>query len=346
MPIRIFTHHTGSLADTAREAREIESLGFDGVESIEAAHDPFFPLLLAADNTTRLQLMTGVAIGFARSPMTLANVAHDLNAFSRGRFTLGLGSQIKPHVTRRFSMPWSHPAARMREMVQAIHAIFAAWYDGVPLRFEGTFYTHTLMPPAFTPKDITYGKPRIGIAAVGPLMTETAGAVGDVLLLHPFTTESFLREVTLPHLKAGLAGAGRPGDACRVLHDPLLVTGSTEEMFESARTATASQLAFYASTPAYRVVLEQHGWGDLQPRLQAMTRAGEWSAMGALITDEMLRTLAIVGEPADIAPTLWRRYGGSVVDFALSSPIVDRPTLARIAADLRQCAEPSAVASR
>ena len=338
MSIRIFTHLTGSLADTAAHAREVEAHGFDGVESIEAAHDPFFPLLLAAANTDRLQLMTGVAIGFARSPMTLANVAHDLNAFSKGRFTLGLGSQIKPHVTRRFSMPWSRPAARMREMVQAIKAIFAAWYDGAPLSFQGEFYTHTLMPPAFVPKDTTYGKPSIGIAAVGPLMTEAAGAVGDVLLLHPFTSEAYLRNVTLPHLKAGLTGANRAEGACRVLHDPLIVTGSAPEMFDRARQAAASQIAFYASTPAYRVVLEQHGWGDLQPRLQDMTRSGRWSEMGALITDEMLRTLAIVGEPADIAPIIWKRYGDTVVDFALSSSIVDRPTMARVATDLRACA--------
>ncbi|HKU99743.1 MAG TPA: TIGR03617 family F420-dependent LLM class oxidoreductase [Vineibacter sp.] len=335
MPIRIFAHMTGDLAKAAQEAREIEALGFDGAVSHETSHDPFFPLVLAAANTTRLHLMTDVAIAFARSPMTLANVAHDLNAFSGGRFTLGLGSQIKPHITRRFSMPWSHPAARMRELVQAIRAIFATWYDGAPLHFEGQFYTHTLMTPAFTPSDITHGKPAIGIAAVGPLMTETAGAVADRLFVHPFTTETYLRRHTLPHLKAGLESANRPADACQLLYDPMIVTGTTAETFARSRKAMADRIAFYASTPAYRPVLDAHGWGELQPELQAMTKAGRWSELGNLVTDDMLSTFAVVGEVKDIAPQIWARYGDLVTDFGLSSSAIDRATLAQIAADLR-----------
>ncbi len=338
MSIRIFAHLTDDLSAAAREAREIEALGFDGAVTQETSHDPFFPLLLAVANTTRLHLMTDVAIAFARSPMTLANVAHDLNAFSGGRFTLGLGSQIKPHITRRFSMPWSHPAARMRELVQAIQAIFATWYDGAPLRFEGQFYTHTLMTPAFTPTNMAHGKPAIGIAAVGPLMTETAGAVADRLFVHPFTSETYLRQATLPHLKAGLDSAGRPAGACQLFYGPLIVTGTTEEIFTRSRQATLDRIAFYASTPAYRPVLEAHGWGDLQPELQAMTRDGRWSEMGRLVSEEMLNTLAVVGDVKDIAPQIWARYGDLVTDFSLSSGTVDRSALARIAGDLRALA--------
>lgn len=335
MPIRIFAHMTDDLTTAAQQAQEIEALGFDGVLSHESAHDPFFPLLIAAANSTRLHMMTDVAIAFARSPMTLANVAHDLHAFSGGRFTLGLGSQIKPHITRRFSMPWSHPAARMRELIQAIQAIFATWYDGAPLRFEGQFYTHTLMTPAFTPSNTTHGKPAIGIAAVGPLMTETAGAVADRLFVHPFTTETYLRRFTLPHLKVGLDSANRTAGACQLLYDPMIVTGTTAEVFARSRKAIADRIAFYASTPAYRPVLDAHGWGDLQPELQAMTKAGRWSEMGDLITDDMLSTFAVVGEVKDIAPQIWTRYGDLVSDFGLSSGAIDRATLAQIGADLR-----------
>jgi probable F420-dependent oxidoreductase len=335
MPIRIFAHLTDDLATAGQQAQEIEALGFDGVMSHESAHDPFFPLLMAAANSRRLQLMTDVAIAFARTPMTLANLAHDLNAFSGGRFVLGLGSQIKPHITRRFSMPWSQPAARMRELVQAIRAIFATWYDGAPLRFEGQFYTHTLMTPAFTPSNTMHGKPSIGIAAVGPLMTETAGAVADRLFVHPFTTETYLREFTLPHLHKGLDSANRPAGACQLVYDPLIVTGATPETFARSRKAIADRIAFYASTPAYRPVLDAHGWGELQPELQAMTKSGRWSEMGSLVTDEMVRTFAVVGEVKDIAPQIWTRYGDLVADFGLASAEVHRETLAQIAADLR-----------
>ncbi len=335
MPIRIFAHLTDDLATAGQQAREIEALGFDGVLSHESAHDPFFPLLLAAARSQRLHLMTDVAIAFARTPMTLANLAHDLNAFSGGRFVLGLGSQIKPHVTRRFSMPWSHPAARMRELIEAIRAIFATWYDGAPLRFEGQFYTHTLMTPAFTPTNTKHGKPPIGIAAVGPLMTETAGAVADRLFVHPFTTEAYLRQATLPHLRKGLDSTGRDPGACQLVYDPMIITGTNEAQFAAARKALADRIAFYASTPAYKPVLDAHGWGALQPELQAMTKSGRWSEMGSLVTDEMLRTFTVMGEVKDIAPQIWSRYGDLVADFGLASSVVGRETLAQIAADLR-----------
>jgi probable F420-dependent oxidoreductase len=338
MTTHIYGRLTSDIADAAREAKEFEELGFDGVASAETAHDPFFPLLIAAEHTKRLRLKTGVAIAFARTPMTMANLAHDLNAFSKGRFTLGIGSQIKTHIERRFSMPWSHPARRMREFIEATKAIFATWYKGEKLEFKGEFYSHTLMTPFFTPTDTEHGPPPISLAAVGPLMTQAAGAVADMLSVHGFTTEAYLRNTTLPHVRTGEDSTKRPAGSCRLHLGPFIVTGTTEKAFKEARRVAADRIAFYASTPAYRGVLEAHGWGDLQPLLQGMTRQGRWAEMGAQITDEMIRAFAVVGEARDIAPEIWKRYGDIVADFGLSSTTVDRATLAEIGADLRALA--------
>ena len=204
------------LATLAGTARELEEVGYDGAQSAETSHDPFLPLLVAAEHTERLELSTSIAVAFARSPMTLANVAYDLQAFSKGRFTLGLGSQIKAHIEKRFSMPWSHPAARMRELVQAIRAIWASWSTGEKLDFRGEFYRHTLMTPMFNPGPNPYGDPKIVLAAVGERMTEVAGEVADGMILHGFTTERYVREVTLPALRAGVgARAARPAPTSR-----------------------------------------------------------------------------------------------------------------------------------
>ena len=187
------------------QAAEMEDMGYTGVMTAETAHDPFFPLLVAAQHTQRVQLMTSIAVAFARSPMTLANIGHDLNAFSKGRFVLGLGSQIRPHITKRFSMPWSSPAARMREYIMAMRAIWDCWHQQQPLEFTGEFYTHTLMTPFFTPTNVDYGAPKVFLAAVGPKMTEVAGEVADGVIVHAFTTEKYLRETTLPALERGLS---------------------------------------------------------------------------------------------------------------------------------------------
>jgi probable F420-dependent oxidoreductase len=339
MAVRIFGALNGPLGRIGVQAAQYEALGFDGVASQETAHDPFLPLAFAAEHTTKLRLMTAIAVAFARSPMTLAHLAHDLNSFSGGRFTLGLGSQVKAHIERRFSMPWSHPAARMREMVQAIQAIFAAWYDGQKLAFEGQFYRHTLTSPTFTPSDTQAGKPPIFVAAVGPQMTETAGAVADGLIIHPFTTEGYLRAVTLPHLQEGLRSAERPSTACRTCLAPFIVTGRTEEELAKGRRLTAARIAFYGSTPTYRPVLEQHGWGELQSQLHALTRQGHWSELGSLITDEVLRQFAVVGTVAEIAPQIWQRFGDVITDFSLTSEYLDTAALSAIAHDLRQLSE-------
>ena len=252
--------------------------------------------------------------------MTLANVAYDLQAYSKGRFHLGLGSQIKPHIEKRFSMPWSHPAARMRELVQAIKAIWASWNTDEPLDFRGEFYRHTLMTPMFNPGPNPYGDPDIYLAAVGELMTEVAGEVADGMILHGFTTERYVREVTLPALERGWAKAGKTRADFTISGPLFVVTGATEEDLEKARQATKQQIAFYGSTPAYRSVLELHGWGDLQDELNRLSKQGEWVQMGELISDEVLDAFAVVAEPEDIPKQLLARYGDLVDRLSFYAP--------------------------
>jgi probable F420-dependent oxidoreductase len=300
------------LAHVPARAKEIEAAGFDGCVTAETSNDPFFPLLLAAEHTQKLELMTSIAVAFARSPMTLANVGHDLNAFSKGRFILGLGSQIAPHITKRFSMPWSHPAARMRELVQAMRAIWACWYTGEKLAFRGEFYTHTLMTPMFTPTNTQYGAPKVLLAAVGPLMTEVAGEVADGMIVHAFTTPRYLADVTLPAIERGLAKAGRARKSFQLACPVFVVTGRDAKEWEQSRAGVCKQIAFYGSTPAYRGVLEAHGWGALQGELNAMSKRGEWDEMGTRITDEILEQFAIVARPDEVPAQLKKRYGGSI----------------------------------
>jgi probable F420-dependent oxidoreductase len=301
-------------------SREIEALGYDGVYTFEGPHDPFFPLALAAEHTERIDLATAIAVGFARSPMTLAHIGWDLQAMSAGRAILGLGSQVKPHIERRFSMPWSQPAERMREMAQAIRAIWAAWQDGTPLRFEGEIYRHTLMTPFFDPGPNPYGTARLFLAGVGPAMTEVAGELADGFLVHPFSSATFLREETLPSLERGLATSGRARADIEISWPVMVVTGTTEEEMAAAAATTRAQLGFYGSTPAYKVVLDAHGWGDAQPELNRMSKEGRWADMAALVDDTMLDTFAVVAEPDRIAPTMLERYGDLVDRIAFNAP--------------------------
>ena len=306
------------LAGVAEESRTGEDLGYDGLWVAEVANDPFLPLALAAANTQHVTLGTSIAVAFARNPMTIAMAAHDLQRQSGGRFVLGLGSQIKPHITKRFSMPWTRPAARMREFVLAVHAIFTAWNDQAPLRFDGEFYTHTLMTPFFAQTPIPQGPPPIYLAAVGPAMTKVAGEVADGLFIHPFTTRRYLDQVTVPGITAALAAAGRARDTFTVCLPGLVVTGRDEREMSAARDAVRLQLAFYASTPAYRPVLAAHGWEQAQDELNVLSKQGEWGRMPALIDDGMLRTLAVVAEPQDLAAEISQRYGDIVDRFGFS----------------------------
>ena len=301
------------LAGAAQAAKKAEAQGYDGVWTAETGHDPFLPLLIGAEHTERIELGTGIAVAFARNPMTMAMTAYDLQAFSRGRLLLGLGSQIKAHIEKRFSMPWSHPAPRMREFILAMRAIWACWQDGAPLHFEGEFYTHKLMTPFFNPGPHEYGVPKVFLAAVGELMTEVCGEVADGMLAHGFTTERYLREVTVPALERGLARAGRARQDFEISCPVFIVTGSNDEQMAKAEEGTRRQIAFYGSTPAYRGVLELHGWGDLQPELNGLSKQGKWAEMGTLIDDEVLNAFAVVAPPADVPKEIIARFG-DVID--------------------------------
>jgi len=295
-------------------AKEAEEAGYDGVWTAETGHDPFFPLLLAAEHTTKLELGTGIAVAFARNPMNLAAIANDLQAYSKGRFMLGLGSQIKPHIEKRFSMPWSHPAPRMREFVLAMRAIWDSWHNGTKLDFRGEYYSHTLMTPFFDPGKNEYGPPRVFLAGVGELMTQVAGEVCDGFLAHGFTTERYLREVTLPALQKGLDKAGRSRSDFEISFPGFVVTGGDEKAMVQAATGVRQQIAFYGSTPAYKPVLELHGWGDLQGELNTLSKRGEWQQMGELIDDDILNAFAVVSEDPEKVPTMIRDRYGDVVD--------------------------------
>ncbi len=303
---------TADLSQIPDRVRALEAQGYDGIVTAEIDSDPFLPLVLAAEHSERVELMTSIAVAFARNPMSLAQIGNDLQAYSKGRFILGLGSQIKPHITKRFSQPWSQPAARMREFVLAMRAIWDCWYRGEKLDFRGDFYSHTLMTPMFTPTNNPHGSPRVVLAAVGPRMTEVAGEVADGMLIHAFTTERYLRQVTLPAIEKGLAISGRGREVLELCYPAFVVTGRDEREWETMRRAVAGQLGFYGSTPAYRGVLEIHGWGELQTELNQLSKRGEWETMGERITDEILETFAIVAEPAEVSRALARRFGGLV----------------------------------
>jgi probable F420-dependent oxidoreductase len=310
------TLSAASLAEAGGAARRRADAGYDAAWYSEISHDPFLPLGVAALATSRMTLGTSIAVAFARNPMTMAYVANDVHRAASGRFVLGLGSQIRAHITRRFGMPWGSPAPQMREYILALRAIWASWNDQVPLSFRGTYYQHTLMTAMFRPDPSPFGAPRVFLAAVGPGMTRVAGEVADGLLTHGFSTERYLREVTLPALAEGLRRAGRsPADVEVTCPGFVLVddgTGSYPERITAARR----QIAFYGSTPAYRPVLELHGWGDLADRLHelSVTRdEARWAAMGELISDDVLQAFAVTGTPAEAAAELRLRYG-DVVD--------------------------------
>jgi len=295
------------LARVAGIVGGLERSGYDGCWAGEIDHDPFLPVLLAAEHSSRLEVGTSIAVAFARNPMTVANLGWDLQTYSQGRFNLGLGSQVQPHIERRFSMPWSHPVRRMREFVLAMRAIWSSWQDGTKLAFEGEFYTHTLMTPMFTPAPTSHGFPRVFIAAVGEAMTEMCGEVGDGLLAHAFTTKQYAEQVTAPALMRGLARAGRDRSDFQVSCPVFVVTGEDEAQLSAAAAVARKQIAFYGSTPAYRRVLELHGWGDLHTELHRLSRAGAWDEMATLIDDDVLGEFAVVAPLDEVADALCRR---------------------------------------
>lgn len=312
-----------SLSITAAAAREAERGGADGIAYPERSADAMQLVTLAAAATSRVELMTSVAVAFARSPMTLAAQAWSVQQLSQGRFILGLGSQVRAHVERRFSMPWGAPLARMADFVGALRAIWRCWQDGGPLDYQGEFYRHTLMSPMFTPEG-RWPAPPIMLAVLGPGMTELAGGVADGVMIHPFTTPDYLAGQLRPALERGLAArdsaeadraandqaAPRPFTVCGA---PLVATGQDPRSLAASVALLRSRLAFYGSTPAYRRVLEAHGWGDLGTRLHRLSvssAAGKWAEMAALVPAEMLERFAVVGEPRAAAEEVVRRYRG------------------------------------
>ncbi len=301
-------------------AADAERAGYDGWWSVETQVDPFIACAVAAERTERAQIGTGIAVALARSPMTVALQANDLQAISGGRFILGLGSQVKAHITKRYSMPWSKPAARMREFVLAVRAIWDTWATGEPLKFRGEFYTHTLMTPFFNPGPNAHGNPPIVLGGVGPLMTEAAGEVADGLLCHGFSTERYLREVTLPALERGRAKAGKALDGFEISAPSMIVARDSEAEIADGMQAVRQQIAFYGSTPAYRQVLDLHGWGELHERLNTMAARGEWDRMAEAIDDEVLHAFAIVGTPEEAVAECRRRYGGVATRIAFPIP--------------------------
>ncbi len=298
--------------------KELEDIGYDGGFSFEAKHDPFLALAVAAEHTTTLRLGTAIAIAFARNPMNLANLGYDMQSISGGRFVLGLGSQVKPHIEKRFSSVWSKPAERMREIVLAIKAIWAAWEGRAPLDFRGEFYRHTLMIPAFNPGPNPYGPPPIFTGGFGPKMTAVAGEAADGFIAHPFNTRRSLLENTLPALQAGLARSGRQRADIEIMCATLIVTADTEEALAASRLAAKKQLAFYGSTPAYLPTLAAHGWETLHDELNRLSKAGRWDDMTALIDDEVLNEIAVVGERHEIAAKLTTRLAGIADSVSLT----------------------------
>ena len=307
-----FGEEMASTEALGRRARELEELGFDGLMVAEIAHDPFMQLLMAAHHTSTIELRTAIAVALARSPMTMANAAHDVNAWSNGRFSLGIGSQIKPHIIKRFSMPWHGPAKQMREYIEALRAIWDCWYEGKDLNYNGEFYQHRLMTPEFTPTNTKYGRPPVLMAAVGPLMMKTACAVADGIIVHSFCTDKHFKEVMIPTLATELNLHGRDIEDFIIQFPVFTASGETEEELEKSKQSIKYRIGFYASTPAYKSVLDTHGWGDLQPRLNRMTKEGQWDKLPGEISDEVLEAFAVVGGPLEVAQQMHDRFGGHI----------------------------------
>ncbi len=306
-PLKVDVLLSDSVLNAAERATALERTGVDGVFTFESAHDLFFPLVAAAP-VCSLDLMTNVAIAFPRSPMHLANAAYDLHRLSKGRFRLGLGSQIKVHIERRFGARWGKPVLQMREWVLATKAILQSWQDGTPIDFRGKYTTHTLMTPMFDPGPNPYGIPKVLVGALGPKMNEMAAEAADGILVMPFNSNRHMRERTMPAIGRGLATAGRTRADLELTAEVIVGVGRNDEELNAARNVR-SLLAFYGSTPSYKPVLEVEGWGGLQPELNALSKRSEWATMGQLITDDMIDTMAVCGTPDQVASEIVKRYG-------------------------------------
>jgi probable F420-dependent oxidoreductase len=314
-----------ALGDVPGIVREAEALGFDGLWTAETRHEPFLPLALAAEHTRRVSLGTAIAVAFPRSPTVVAHTAWDLQAASGGRMILGLGTQVKGHIERRFSVSWTAPGPRLREYIQALRAIWGAWQARTPVNFRGEHYAVTLMTPFFAPGPIEHPRIPIYIAAVNAYNLRLAGELCDGVHLHPFHSVKYLREFALPHVEAGLARAGRSREAVARAASVFMVTGRTGDELRHAREHARTQIAFYASTRTYEPVLAAHGWQDLTPRLHRKSVEGDWAGMAALITDEMLRVFAVEAPLDGLRAALDERYAG-LLDRIAPYVALDRRT--------------------
>jgi probable F420-dependent oxidoreductase len=334
--MKVDANISADMTKTGRQAAHLESLGYDGLRIAELNHDPFLPLAIAAEHTNKVELLTSVAVAFARNPMSMATLAHDLNAFSQGRMVLGLGSQVKPHIERRFSMPWYKAARQMREFIEAMNAIFDCWYDGERLEYIGEYYEHTLMPATFTPENLEFGRPRINLSATGPLMTKVAAEVADGMIMHPFSSEKYIREVTLPAIEAGLAVSGRTLNEFQLDYAPIIATGPNDEAIAQAIEVARDRIAFYGSTEAYRPVLEIHGWGDLQTELNFLNKRQQKEEMARLVDDEVLNTIALIGTPTEVINSMKQRFGDVISRTGFSVPSLPDSDHADLIAQLKQ----------
>ncbi len=308
-----------NLREVPAIATAAERLGFDGLWTSETNHDPFLALALAAAHTSRITLGTAVALALTRSPTTLAHTAWDLAQLSGGRFTLGLGTQVKGHITRRFGLSWDPPAPKLREVIGAIREVWAAWDRGGAPAFRGRYFNITLMTPLFTPPGPTPGGLSVQIAGVGPRMCRLAGEVADGFHVHPLHTRRYLREVVLPQIDAGLSRSGRPRSACQIVTSTFVAMGNAAEVAAGLQEIRR-RVAFYASTPAYRPLLTLHGWDEIGERLSRHAARAEWDAMPRLVTDEMLDACAIWGTPADVADRAREAYAGVADRFTPYEP--------------------------
>lgn len=324
------------LEEAGDGARRLEELGLDGAFTFEGPHDVFTALVVAALATTTLELATNVAIAFPRNPIQLAHQAYDLQSLSKGRFTLGLGSQIRAQVEKRYGTSFDRPIARMRELVAALRAIFASWETGERLDFRGEFTSHTLMSPMFNPGPHPFGLPPIAIGGLGPQMVRLAAEVADGLLVMPFNTARHFRDRTLPAVEEGLARAGRKREDLTVTGEVIVCCGLDEEELRTARQAGRWLLSFYGSTPAYRPVLEVEGWEDLQQELNMLSKSGRWEEMPNMIDDAMLTSLAVVGSPKEVADQVADRFAGQVDRVGFYTPyVIEDSTLAELVDALR-----------
>ncbi len=324
------------LGDAAAEARRLSDIGYDGVYTLEGPSDPFLPLAIASEHCPELTIGTAVAVAFPRNPAHIAYQAWDLQRFSKGRFRLGIGSQIRAHIEKRFGVEFDKPASRMADYISAVKAFFRCWQDGERLNHEGEFFRHTLMTPMFDPGPLENGPPPILLGGVGPRMTEIAGEVADGLIVHPFHCLPFLVDQQLPNFERGIAKAGRSREDVDLQVAAMVVTGETEEAYAAAEASIRSLLAFYASTPAYIPPLEAAGYAELQPELNRLSKAGEWDAMAERVDDGMLKAFAVCGEPAEIGPAILERYGSFVQRLGIYAPYAqDRDTWHRIIGDIK-----------